>query len=87
MLLKDMTAALPQMKGPSHARHIKKQHSHLVCVLAADAAINLNPGSHTGIIAHLSQLAHLLYLVLNELLASKSRIHYKRTKATESQIR
>ena len=49
--------------------------AHLVCILPTDASIKLNPRVHSSIVTHLSQLAHLLHLVLDKLLAAKSRIH------------
>ena len=59
-----------------HANHCKTETlAYLVCILAADATVKLDPWVDSSIVTHLSQLAYLLHLVLDELLATKARVH------------
>jgi len=55
--------------------YAERNFAHLVCILAADATVYFDPWRYASIIAHLPQLAHLLNLVLNELLSSETRVH------------
>ena len=59
-----------------HANHcITEITGYLVCILPADATVKLDPWVDASIVTHLSQLAYLLHLVLNELLATKAGVH------------
>lgn len=53
----------------------ERNFPYLVCILATDATVHFDPWWYASIIAHLPQLAHLLHLVLNELLPSETRVH------------
>ena len=59
--------------------------SHLVGIRRAHAAVHLNPGVRPLLIAHLAQLADLLHLVLDELLATKAGVDCRQSgRARES---
>ena len=52
-----------------------RRRADLVGIGAGDTAIDLDPGVHVELIAHRTQLADLLQLRRDELLAAEARVH------------